>query len=170
MILTDGAGRVVATRAAGAGGTAGGDPVLLLPGSYQVPFSAEAPAGGQPPPIAFRLYGASLSDPIGPQLDNSLFKTLAGSSSPGRSASPAGIGGGDAPYTWLALSLSSPRGPSFAVPTPEVGGAISRQLASRVASDPTFLRRRMVPARRGRSTSSIREATPGLVATRRRSR
>ena len=66
MVLTDDHGRVVASRTAQAGATAGGDPVPLAPGVYQASFAILAPNFSPSSPIGFRLYGASLTDPIGP--------------------------------------------------------------------------------------------------------
>ena len=50
MTITDASGRVVASRTARSGETAGGDPVLLAPGSYQAEFSAASPRAWRPSP------------------------------------------------------------------------------------------------------------------------
>jgi hypothetical protein len=107
MTLTDDQGRVVAERTATAGETAGGDPVLLPPGVYQATFVV---AGAVPSTaMAFRLYGASLTDPIGPALDDTTLRPMATVMVGDRSAASLPVlGSNDAPYYWLALSLSSP--------------------------------------------------------------
>jgi hypothetical protein len=111
MIITDSQGKVVATWTAGAGDTAGGDPVLLIPGVYRVNFAIEAPGEGPPPPMTFRLYGASLSDPIGPALDDPTLKPVANPTTGALPAAPPPVIGspGD-PYYWLALNLAAPSG------------------------------------------------------------
>jgi hypothetical protein len=111
MIITDSQGKIVTTRTAGAGGTAGGDPVLLIPGVYRVDFAIEAPGEGPPPPMTFRLYGASLSDPIGPAPDDPTLKPVANPTTGTLPAtSPPVIGSPDDPYYWLALNLAAPSG------------------------------------------------------------
>ncbi|MCA1685604.1 MAG: hypothetical protein LC745_06380, partial [Planctomycetia bacterium] len=111
MSITDGQGRTVATRAAGVGQTTGGDPVLLIPGAYQVSFTATSPGVGLPPSVSFRLYGASLTDPIGPALDDPTLNPVAGGPpvDPAMPALPA-IGSSENPYTWLAITLAGPTG------------------------------------------------------------
>jgi len=46
MRVVDGSGRVVDTRAAGPGETAGGDPVFIVPGSYRVEFAVASSRDG----------------------------------------------------------------------------------------------------------------------------
>jgi hypothetical protein len=117
MVLTDGQGRVVAERTAKAGETAGGDPVLLPPGVYQATFIVDAAGAAPSTAMAFRLYGASLTDPIGPALDNTTLRPMAiAVVGNGSVASLPVLGSNDAPYSWLALSLGSP-----GVPGPEEG-------------------------------------------------
>ncbi|HMB03260.1 MAG TPA: hypothetical protein VKP69_05900, partial [Isosphaeraceae bacterium] len=126
MTLTDARGAVVATRSAPAGATAGGDPVLLAPGVYQALFTIESPGGGPPPPMTFRLYGAGLTDPIGPALDDPTLRPVADPASGGRSATSLPIlGSAGAPYYWLALGLN---GRDAAEPgsAPNVTGALAR--------------------------------------------
>ena len=112
MSITDAQSRVVATRTTDVGQTTGGDPVLLVPGVYRVSFTATSAGVGLLPAVSFRLYGASLTDPIGPALDDPTLNSVAG----GRSADPAGrptlspIGLSDSPYTWLAITLAGPTG------------------------------------------------------------
>jgi len=77
MSVVDATGRTVGVRTAGAGETAGGDPWLLLPGDYTVTFAGVAPGGLVSSPLSFRLYGGSLSDPIGPALDDSTLRPVA---------------------------------------------------------------------------------------------
>jgi hypothetical protein len=105
MTLADASGRVVASRTAADGQTAGGDPVLLTPGVYRVSFAVAGPVDGPAPPPAFLLYGASLTDPIGPALDDPTLNPVSGPSS---GAVPPVIGSTDAPYFWLAVGLSNP--------------------------------------------------------------
>lgn len=119
MSVFDDSGRVVASRAAGSGETAGGDPVLLAPGSYRVEFSAPS-AGGGGRPLAFRLYGASLSDPVGPATDDPTRRRLAAPSYAGADPLPPAFASAGSPYRWVALSLSTPRGS----PTPPTGGLL----------------------------------------------
>ena len=106
MVLTDDHGRVVASRTAEAGATAGGDPVALAPGVYQASFAVLT--GGLSPssPIGIRLYGGSLTDPIGPALDNPTLRPVAvpTSGDPSVATLPV-IGSPNAPYYWLALGL-----------------------------------------------------------------
>jgi hypothetical protein len=107
MVLTDAEGRVVAERTATPGETTGGDPVLLPPGVYQASF-VDASGASPSTAMSFRLYGASLTDPIGPALDNTTLRPMAIAmvgDSP--SASLPFLGSNDAPYYWLALSLGS---------------------------------------------------------------
>lgn len=111
LTIIDSAGRLVATRTAEVGDTAGGDPVLLAPGTYQARFTVVAPGQGPLPPVTFLLYGASLSDPIGPALDDPTGNPIA---SPTTAALAAGLppmlGSSEQPYFWLAQSLSGPGG------------------------------------------------------------
>jgi hypothetical protein len=112
--ITDGHGQVVATRTATAGDTAGGDPVLLTPGVYQASFTAISPGGAGQASTSFYLYGASLSDPIGPALDDPTLRAA---------AAPATTG--DDPFVWLARGLSIPSGPAPEAASPLPGGPAS---------------------------------------------
>ncbi|HZW30889.1 MAG TPA: matrixin family metalloprotease [Isosphaeraceae bacterium] len=58
-------GQLVFSLFGPAGQTVSGASVLLTPGQYQVSFSI-VNASGAAPPIGYRLWGANLSDPIGP--------------------------------------------------------------------------------------------------------
>lgn len=108
MSLTDGQGRVVAERMATAGQTAGGDPVLLPPGVYQAVIVIVAAGGASTTTMSFHLYGASLTDPIGPALDDTTLRPLAiAVVGNGSAASLPVLGSNEAPYYWLALSLGS---------------------------------------------------------------
>jgi hypothetical protein len=102
MVLTDDHGRIVESRTAQAGATAGGDPVPLNPGVYQASFAILGPSL----PIGFRLYGASLTDPIGPALDNPTLRPVAvpTTGDPSVASLPV-LGSASAPYYWLALEL-----------------------------------------------------------------
>jgi hypothetical protein len=111
MTIVDGQGRVVASRTAGVGDTAGGDPVLLMPGVYRATFSSVTPDGARSSRLAFRLFGASLSDPIGPALEDPTLRpvTALASGDPAAPFPPA-AGASGSPYTWLALGLGDTRG------------------------------------------------------------
>jgi len=106
MVLIDDHGRVVASRTAQAGATAGGDPIPLAPGVYQASFAILAPVFGPSSPIGFHLYGASLTDPIGPALDNPTLRPVAVPTTSDRSVvSLPVLGSASTPYYWLALGL-----------------------------------------------------------------
>jgi|GEM_PF-5662439 len=111
MILTDQTGQVLVSRVAGIGETAGGDPVLLTPGVYRVTFTVEASSTGPRLPLTMRLYGASLSDPIGPALDDPTLKSAQLTTSALSVASSPLLGSSGDPYLWLAQSLAVPSGP-----------------------------------------------------------
>ena len=169
MVVTDEEGQAVTSRVAVEGDTAGGDPVLLLPGSYRVTFAAESSDGGIPAPMRFRLYGASLSDPIGPQLDRSTFRTIVGPLPSGSTSSPPAIGDGNDPYTWLAISLSSSRGPIGTIASPAVEAGQPRRVASRLTDGPSFLSPLEVPPSSALASGRILDlgtlAGAGLDAT-----
>lgn len=64
--IRDANGNAVWTLTVAAGDTASGSGPLLLPGRYTVTY--EAVGAGRP--LAFRLRGAALSDPVGPVVDD----------------------------------------------------------------------------------------------------
>ena len=123
MTVSESTGQVVATRFSEAGQTTGGDPLLLPPGLYQVTFTAVSDSGIPIPNLTFRLYGASLSDPIGPAPDDPTHSPLAAPTILGPAAVvPPVLGASGAPYTWLALTLDGSRGDRS---TPDVPGVQS---------------------------------------------
>jgi hypothetical protein len=65
MTITDANGNVVFSLLAPAGQTVTGPRLLLAPGAYTVNFTAVTP-GGTPAALTFQLFGASITDPIGP--------------------------------------------------------------------------------------------------------
>jgi hypothetical protein len=69
MSIFDSAGAEVFRLVARAGDTVSGPSLFLVPGAYTVRFTVEDPSGG-PPPLPYRLRGRSLSDPIGPVLED----------------------------------------------------------------------------------------------------
>ena len=144
LSITDSAGRVVATRDAGAGETAGGDPVLLVPGIYRAALTARTVGPGAFPPITFRLYGASLSIPIGPALADTTLAPAAAplANGPAETVPPA-LGSSENPYTWLALTLSVPRGPSSLSPDRVASapkGSLGSVAVAQVAAPPALRR------------------------------
>jgi predicted Zn-dependent protease len=70
MTIYDSAGTAVFSLTAAAGEAVSGPSLLLAPGAYSVRFQVIPPAGGPVGPINFKLAGASLSDPIGPIVDD----------------------------------------------------------------------------------------------------
>jgi hypothetical protein len=68
LTITDAAGRVVYTLTAAAGSTTSAVSVLLPPGEYTVRVTAA------PGPVAYRVRGLGLSDPIGPVVDSATFQ------------------------------------------------------------------------------------------------
>jgi hypothetical protein len=69
LTITDQAGNVVFDLLAGAGQTASGVGVLLPPGAYTARFTATA-LHGPALPLAYNLEGSSLTDPLGPALND----------------------------------------------------------------------------------------------------
>lgn len=67
LTITDAAGNVVFTLVGIAGDTVSGVTGLLAPGEYQVSVAAAASAS----PVGFTLRGSAITDPIGPQLQDS---------------------------------------------------------------------------------------------------
>jgi hypothetical protein len=65
MTITDANGNVVFSLLAPAGQTVTGLRLLLAPGAYTVNFAAVTP-GGTPAALTFQLFGAAITDPIGP--------------------------------------------------------------------------------------------------------
>jgi hypothetical protein len=66
MTITDQSGNVVFDLVAPAGQTVSGSGVLLSPGAYTVHFTASSGA----PSLTYHLLGSSLTDPIGPALND----------------------------------------------------------------------------------------------------
>jgi hypothetical protein len=106
MDIVNSAGQVVATRSAAIGDTSGGDPVLLSPGIYQTRFAAASTGNAPLPLVAFQLYGASLSDPIGPAFDDPTLNPVAAPTTGALTVLPAAHGSSTNPYYWLALRLN----------------------------------------------------------------
>jgi hypothetical protein len=151
MVLTDSQGRVVAERTATAGETAGGDPVLLPPGIYRATFVVDAPGAAPSTAMTFRLYGASLTDPIGPALENPTLRPLtATASGDGPTAPLPVLGSDDAPYYWLALSLSNRGGAN-----PEEGQAPAATGAGPIPSPAVTIATVAGPTPDGQSATSL---------------
>jgi hypothetical protein len=74
MTITDANGAVVYTLTAPAGATETIDRFVLAPGAYTVQFSIVTAAGSVSGPVAYQLRGSSLSDPIGPALNDPRLK------------------------------------------------------------------------------------------------
>lgn len=148
MVLTDDHGRIVASRIAQAGATAGGDPVPLAPGVYQAHFVILDPGSGPSSPIGFRLYGASLTDPIGPALDDPTLRPVAvpTNGDPSVASLPI-LGSASAPFFWLALSLGGQNATG-----PGAGQAFSTTLTT--AS--------LIPAQ-GTALSPVDPVTPAIM-------
>jgi hypothetical protein len=68
MSIFDSGGAEVFRLVARAGDTVSGPSLFLVPGAYTVRFTVDDPSGG--PPLPYRLRGKSLSDPIGPALED----------------------------------------------------------------------------------------------------
>jgi hypothetical protein len=134
MDIVNSAGQVVATRSAAVGDTSGGDPVLLSPGIYQVRFVAASTGNAPLPSMAFQMYGASLSDPIGPALDDPTLNPVATPATGAlATALPAVLGASGSPYYWLALGLNGRDGPGSIAGqdlAPSVGGTTFTTLAA----------------------------------------
>jgi hypothetical protein len=137
MVLTDDHGRVVVSRTAQAGTTAGGDPIPLAPGMYEVNFAVLALGPGPSSPIRFRLYGGSLTDPIGPALDNPTFRPVAVPSidDPSVASLPV-LGSASVPYYWLALGLSGRNAPGHGVEQASSAAQILAQGPTLTPTDP----------------------------------
>jgi hypothetical protein len=73
MTITDATGNVVFSLIANAGDTVGGTALFLAPGQYTITFTAIASAGS---PLTYELYGTTLSDPIGPVLNDPTLKPM----------------------------------------------------------------------------------------------
>jgi hypothetical protein len=69
MTITDQSGNVVFDLVAAAGRTVSGAGVLLPPGAYTVRFTASTTYGAALP-LGYNLHGNSLTDPIGPALND----------------------------------------------------------------------------------------------------
>src|SRR5262249_27609765 len=69
MTITDANGNVAFALTAPAGQTVTGPGVLLVPGAYSVRLTAVLPAGALAA-LTFELYGASISDPVGPVISD----------------------------------------------------------------------------------------------------
>jgi hypothetical protein len=67
MTIRDQFGTVVYSLTAAVGDTVSGAALMLTPGAYTITYTALG-AAGSGSPLAFRLQGESLSDPIGPAL------------------------------------------------------------------------------------------------------
>src|SRR6185312_14810774 len=77
------------------------------PGVYRATFVVDAPGAAASTAMTFRLYGGSLTDPIGPAVENTTLRPLAiATTGDGSVGSLPVLGSDDAPYYWLALSLS----------------------------------------------------------------
>ena len=114
LTVADAQGRILDQRAAAVGDTVGGSPLFLVPGVYRVTFTAESAGNGLLPPIAVRLRGANLTDPIGPEVDDPTLRPLA---TAGDSPLAGGAGG---PFVFLALTAAaSPPGVGL---EPQAGG------------------------------------------------
>ncbi|QEH32715.1 Matrixin [Aquisphaera giovannonii] len=128
MTLTDAQGRVVISRSTALGGTAGGDPIFLAPGVYRASFAVLGGGAGPSETIGIRLYGGSLTDPIGPALDDPTLRpvTVAAAGDPSVALLPI-LGSADEPYYWLALSLGS-RGGTIDGVTPSPADSLAGAL------------------------------------------
>jgi hypothetical protein len=69
LTITDQAGNVVFDVVAGAGQTVSGASVLLPPGAYTARFTTKTLYGAAVP-LTYHLHGSSLTDPIGPALND----------------------------------------------------------------------------------------------------
>ncbi len=81
MHIYNSAGRLVFSLAGQAGETFSGASTLLTPGQYQVTFSAVSASGAAISSIGYRLFGASISDPIGPSSSDATEEPMYQSSS-----------------------------------------------------------------------------------------
>lgn len=98
VTVTNAAGGVVAELTAPAGGTVTGLSSLLAPGEYTVRVARVGPGSG---PVAFRLFGSSLTDPIGPVAsDPTLAPQYQNPQNPNTFLYPNGTVTLD-PYLWL---------------------------------------------------------------------
>ena len=70
MTITDQSGRVVASLEARAGDTVSGNALFLTPGAYTLRFAVLGSTPGTTPAISYSLTGDSISDPIGPTLED----------------------------------------------------------------------------------------------------
>jgi hypothetical protein len=111
FILKDQAGNVVLDLTAGAGQTVSCVSVLLHPGAYTATFTAKIT--GAMAPLAYRLRGNSITDPIGPALNDPTLQPQYTTPPPGTSSQP-----GDAlyyyypggiisidPFLWMPLAV-----------------------------------------------------------------
>jgi hypothetical protein len=142
MELVNSAGLVVATGSVTPGDNVGGDPVLLSPGIYQARFTAASTGNAPLPLLAFQLYGASLSDPIGPAFDDPTLDPLAPRAPVPLAAAlalPAVPGSSDNPYYWLALGLNGRDVPGLIEgqdPVPSAGATPLTTLAAPGTAEP----------------------------------
>jgi hypothetical protein len=113
MTITDASGAVVFSLTALAGQTVSGPGLLLPPGAYKIVFSAVPAAGAPWVPLTYQLSGASLTDPIGPILNNPTLTPMytAPSGSPSTTSTgqtlyyfPNGVTTTD-PFLWVPLVL-----------------------------------------------------------------
>jgi hypothetical protein len=115
LTITDQSGNVVFDLVAPAGQTASGVGVLLPPGAYTARFTAQT-LRGPALPLAYNLHGNSLTDPIGPALNDATLAPLY--SQPNSSSVPPSNPDPNAtyyyypngavitdPFVWVALVL-----------------------------------------------------------------
>jgi hypothetical protein len=92
MTILDKDGKVVYSLNAAAGDTVSGGAVFLTPGAYTIQFSVLGLTGGTAAPIAYSLKGESISDPIGPVLeDPTLTPVYTSPTMPGYFVYPGGV-------------------------------------------------------------------------------
>ncbi len=70
MTITDKTGRVVGTLNAAVGDTVSGDALFLTPGAYILRFAVSGTGSNLVAPLSYSLVGGSISDPIGPALED----------------------------------------------------------------------------------------------------
>jgi hypothetical protein len=70
MTIIDSSGNVVYTLASGSNVPTSGPAILLVPGQYTVQFTEVLTGTASPVPVTYQLFGATLSDPIGPAVND----------------------------------------------------------------------------------------------------
>ncbi len=87
LTIEDGQGRVVGSAVARSGGDAVSLTLTLAPGTYTVRLTAFTADGSLLPRVRYRLFGSRLSDPIGPQAEDST-EQMNGAPPPSSGSSP----------------------------------------------------------------------------------